>query len=84
MKQKDVAMIILVSFFSAIVSFFVSNALFASPKNRQEKVEVVQEITSEFPTPDKKYFNENSRNPTQVIQIGEAPNPNPFKDKPQQ
>jgi len=78
MKQKDIAMIIVVVFVSGVVSFFVSNMLFASPKNRQQKVEVVNVITSDFPTPDSKYFNKDSVNPTELIQIGNSNNPNPF------
>lgn len=80
MKQKDVALIILVGFVSAVLSYFVSNALFASPKDRQEEVEVVEPITTDFPTPDKKYFNPESINPTQLIQIGDNPNAQPFNN----
>jgi len=78
MKQKDIALIIVIVFVSGIVSFFASNTLFASPKNREQKVEKVEAITADFPTPDKKYFNSESIDPTQLIQIGESTNPNPF------
>lgn len=78
MKQKDIALLILVSFVSAILSYFVSNALFAAPEDRQEKVEVVTPITAEFSEPDKRHFNPNSLNPTQLIQIGDNPNAKPF------
>lgn len=80
MKQKDIALIILAGFVSAILSYFVSNALFASPKDRQEQVEVVEAITTDFPTPDKRYFNPESINPTQLIQIGDNPNAQPFNN----
>lgn len=78
MKQKDVALIIVMVFISGIVSFFLSNWLFASPKNRQQKVEVVDSITADFPTPDSKYFNNKAIDPTQLIQIGGNNNQNPF------
>jgi hypothetical protein len=78
MKQKDIALIIIIVFISGVVSFFVSNLLFASPDKRDQKVEKVEPITADFPTPDQKYFNENSIDPTQLIQIGESTNPNPF------
>lgn len=81
MKQKDIALIILVSFVSAIASFFISNALFTSPRNRQQQVEVVEKITADFPDPDPKYFNTNAINPTQLIEIGEDPNLQPFKNQ---
>lgn len=78
MKQKDIALIIVIVFISGVASFFISNALFASPKDRDQKVEKVEAITADFPTPDKKYFNSQSIDPTQLIQIGESTNPNPF------
>lgn len=78
MKQKDIALIIVVTVISGIVSFFVSNTLFASPEDRQQKVEVVEKISASFPTPSNKYFNTESINPTELIQIGTSTNPNPF------
>lgn len=78
MKQKDIALIIVVVFASGVASFFISNALFASADKREQKVEKVEVITGDFPTPDQKYFNDQSIDPTQLIQIGESTNPNPF------
>ncbi|MGF7228511.1 MAG: hypothetical protein ACQR33_00815 [Candidatus Saccharibacteria bacterium] len=78
MKQKDIALIIIIVFISGIASFFISNLLFASPSNRQQKVEVVEAITPDFPTPSSKYFNNQSIDPTQLIQIGNSTNPDPF------
>lgn len=78
MKQKDIALIIVLAFISGIISFFVSNMLFASPKNRQQEVAKVDVITSDFPQPDSKYFNKDAIDPTQTIQIGDGSNPNPF------
>ncbi len=83
MKQKDIALIVIIVFISAMVSLFVSKAIFVSPKNRQQQVDVVQPITSKFPKPDKQYFNNSSFDPTQLIQIGQNANPNPF-NTPQQ
>jgi hypothetical protein len=77
-KQKDIALIVAVSFFSAIASFVVTQFVFASPSNRQQKVEVVPVITASFPVPDSRYFNSKSVNPTQLIQIGNNNNTNPF------
>lgn len=78
MKQKDIALIIVVVFISAIISLFVSKAIFAPPKNRQQEVEVVQPITADFPKPDSKYFNSQAFDPTQLITIGQNANPDPF------
>jgi len=83
MKQKDIALLIVVVFISGFVSFFISRILITSPKNRSEKVEVVQKISSEFPTPDVRYFNSSAHDPTQFINIGDTTNPVPFKDSAQ-
>jgi hypothetical protein len=79
MKQKDIALIIVVSFISAIFSYILSNAIVGSPSSKREKVEVVEAITSDFTQPDKRYFNPDSVNPTQIIQIGNNPNNSSFR-----
>lgn len=79
MKQKDIILIVVVSVISGIISLFVSHALFAPAKTRQQQIEVVGAISSSFSTPDTKYFNSQSVDPTQLIQIGTSNNPNPFK-----
>jgi hypothetical protein len=78
MKQKDLALIIFIAGVAAIASFFISKAIFASAGNRSQKAEVVDAITTEFVKPSDKYFNANSIDPTQVIQIGDNSNSNPF------
>ncbi len=78
MKQKDIALIIVVVFIAGIISYFVSSAFISKPQNRQTKVEVVEAISSEFPKADTRYFNSNSINPTQNIQIGNQNNTQPF------
>lgn len=80
MRQKDIAVIAVVVIFSAVVSILVSKALFAKPQSRQVQVEVVQAITSEFETPDKRYFNPTAIDPTSPIQIGNNSNPDPFRE----
>lgn len=81
MKQKDIALIIVMVFISAVISFIVSGQIFGSPKNREQKAEIVEAITPEFPAPPAKYFNGNSINPTQLITIGGGTNPNPFDNQ---
>lgn len=83
MKQKDIALIIVIVFFSAVISLLLSKAIFVSPKNRQQEVEVVQPITADFPKPDSRYFNSQSFDPTQLIIIGQNANPNPFSSSTQ-
>lgn len=78
MKQKDIALIIVLAVCSAVVSFVVSGWLFGKSGERQQKAEVVDVISSDFSLPDTQYFNSNAIDPTQLIQIGDANNPNPF------
>lgn len=83
MKQKDIALIIVIAFVSAVAALIVSRLLFATPQNRQQTVEKVDVITAEFVQPSRKYFNPDAVNPTQPIQIGNNINPNPFNPQPQ-
>lgn len=78
MKKKDIFSIVVVIFISGVISVIISSIFISSPKNRTTKVEVVEKITSDFPLPKDKYFNKDSRNPTQLINIGNNANTNPF------
>jgi hypothetical protein len=77
MKQKDIALIAVIVIISGVISIFVSKALFAPPSSKQ-KVEVVESISPSFPTPETTYFNAQSVDPTQLIQIGNNNNSAPF------
>lgn len=79
MKQKDVALIIVIVFISGLFSFLLSRVVIDSDNKKQE-VEVVEPISAEFSQPSDKYFNANSTNPTQLIQIGENQNESPLDD----
>ncbi|HET9173759.1 MAG TPA: hypothetical protein VFN56_00580 [Candidatus Saccharimonadales bacterium] len=81
MKQKDILLIVVVVFISALVSLFVSKALFAPHKGRQQQVEVVTPISDSFPEPDSRYFNTQAFDPTKLITIGGNTNPTPFNAK---
>lgn len=78
MKQKDIALIVIIVIISAVVSLLLSNRIFVSPKNRQQQVEVVQRISSDFPKPDDRFFNNQAFDPTKQITIGQNTNPQPF------
>lgn len=78
MKQKDIALIIVVAFISAMLSFFVSNKIFVTPTNRQQRVEVVDKITADFTGPDKRFINPESINPTLNTPLQPGTNQNPF------
>lgn len=78
MKQKDLALIVVVAIVSVVVSLLVSKAIFVTPKDRQQQVEVVQAISSDFPQPDTHYFNSSAIDPTKLITISQNANPDPF------
>lgn len=78
MKQKDIALIIVVAFIAGVISLFGSKALFTSNTNRNMEAEKVDKITEVFISPDTTVFNKNAINPTKLIQIGDSSNPKPF------
>lgn len=83
MKQKDVALIIIIIAFSGIISLLISTKIFVTPSNRQQQVQTVDVIDSSFQKPSEKYFNKDSIDPVQLVQIGDNNNQNPF-NKPTQ
>ena len=78
MKQKDIALILIVVFISTVISFVVSSSLFSTPKANQAQVEQASVISPNFSPPNDTYFNSNSVDPTQLITIGNSTNPLPF------
>lgn len=83
MKQKDIALILVMVFIGGVLAFVLSRWIFSKPQNREQTAEIVDSITADFPPPPSRYFNSNSVNPTQQIEIGTSTNPNPFNAKPQ-
>lgn len=81
MKRKDLLIIGGVILVSAILSSILSSVIITAPKNRQTKVELVEKINPTFPTPDPRYLNVSSVDPTQVITIGNNNNSNPFNSQ---
>jgi len=78
MKQKDVALIIVIAAISAGLSFAVSQFVFSSAQPGQQKAAVVDTITTDFAAPDPKFFNAQSINPAKQIEVSPSNNPNPF------
>jgi len=77
MKQKDFALIIVIVAISAVVSLFISNAIFKT-KADSKQAEIVSPITADFPEPDKAYFNNQSIDPTKTITIQQNTTTDPF------
>lgn len=70
MRKKDLPIILATAIVAGIFAYIFTNFLIVPDADRSEEVEVVEPITSEFRTVDERYFNENSINPTQLIEIG--------------
>ena len=64
MKQKDIAVIIVVAVVAGVASFLIANKIFVAPKDRQQTKPVVDVIQSSMVSPDKQFFNADSINPT--------------------
>lgn len=82
MKQKDIAALVMVGIFAAIVSFFIAGAVF-SPKKYSSEVPTAQPIEAALPdvANDPAYntiFNPNAIDLTVPVQIGNSQNETPF------
>lgn len=77
MKQKDIALIIVIVFISGVSSYFISNKFISSPKHDLKSAKV-EPITSDFSEPSTAYYNDKSINPTQLIKIDDNNNDKPF------
>ena len=83
MRQKDIAVLVLVGVTAAVISFLVAGAIF-SPKKYSSKVPVIQKIDPVFPDVknDSAYnvfLNAQALDPTQPVQIGNSVNNVPFQ-----
>jgi hypothetical protein len=75
MKKRDITVIATIAVIAGILSLVVSNLLFGGNKVYDLKAPKVEPISAEFITPDTRYFNGQSIDPTVDIQIGDNNNP---------
>lgn len=83
MKQKDIALLIGVGFFTAIFSFVLSSVIFKAPAHRSTKVPTAGSISTSFPDirHDPNYnfiFNSNALDPAVPLDASSTPNNQPF------
>ncbi len=78
MKQKDIALIIIVVFVGGLFSIIMTKTVFVSSSSKQQTAQKIEPITSEFKEADKAVFNQDSINPTKLIRIGDESNTSPF------
>ena len=82
MKQKDIALILVIVVISVVLSMVISKKVFVTSANNQQAAQV-ENITTNFPQPDPNYFNINSIDPTQLIQVSPNNNSSPFSSSSQ-
>lgn len=78
MKQKDIAIIVVVGIVAAVISLLLTQMIFISNDKKNMTAQTVEPISSEFKQPDNTVFNPDAINPTQLIQIGDSSNNAPF------
>jgi len=78
MRQKDIVIIVAVVGVSGLLAVVISSFAI-KPADKKQEVEIVQAIAPDFSTPDPRYFNANSIDPTLQISIGDDSNADPFK-----
>lgn len=80
MKKNDLAAIILIAVFAAIIAYFIANSLIGKPQNDPVEVEQVTTIQANYIAPDSRIFNEKSVDPTVEIKGGSKANEKPFSN----
>ncbi len=81
MKKSDLTLIISITIVAVVIAVFVGNGFITTPKNRSQKVEVVDRFNTNFPAPDVRVFNDKALDPTKDIKIGPTTNDQPFKNQ---
>lgn len=78
MKKNDIALIVLITSITLVVSYLVVKAIFGEPASQQTTVEKAEPLAGTIQEPSPRIFNKNAINPTVVIQIGNPSNQQPF------
>jgi len=78
MKRKDLIIVVASVVVSTIFSYIICSQFIVTAKSKLQNAEVVSPITADFKVPDNTIFNNESVNPTKVIEIGPNTNNQPF------
>lgn len=81
MKKNDIALIILITSITLVISYLSIKALFGESASQQTTVEKVEPIVGAIQEPSERIFNKSAINPTVVIQIGNPSNQQPFSSQ---
>lgn len=74
MKQNDIITLIVTIFFSVVLSIVAANLLFSKASLSNQRVDIVPTIRTNFSIPNTQYFNNQSIDPTQIINIAPGNN----------
>lgn len=69
MKKTDIAMIVLIASVSAVIAYFIAQAIFGNFQEQGVKVQTVDAINATVEDPDPAIFNTNAINPAVEVQI---------------
>jgi hypothetical protein len=80
MKSKDIPTLIIIAVISLVLSIIISSKVFVTPSSRQQQVDVVPTLQTNFPVNKvSQYLSSNNVDPTVNIQINPINNPgNPY------
>lgn len=72
MKKSDIATIILIAGFSAIVAFVLSNVLLGDVSEESVRIQYLDVISGDIAEPDEELFNAHAINPTVEVYVGQC------------
>ena len=72
MKNSDIALIILISAVSIVISYFTVNMIAGDPNDKVVSIDYLDEISGDIVEPDAEYFNPQAKNPTVEVYVGDC------------
>ena len=72
MKNSDIALIILISAVSVVISYFTVNMIAGDPNDKVVTIDYLDEISGDIVEPDAEYFNPQAKNPTVEVYVGDC------------
>jgi len=78
MKQNDIILVVSTMIVGAIFAIIVTSTPILGSTSKNQEVTVVNSINTSFQTPSTLYLNNNSIDPTLLVQIGNNKNSQPF------
>lgn len=70
MKNTDIALVIMISLVTTVISYFLGNALLGDPNEKVTTVSYIDAISANVDEPDTESFNSDALNPTVEVYVG--------------